>query len=262
MVLRTKSFEFQKRITTYGGASQGLNQPIIEIYRPSSEDDEIAVSYSALLESLRIITEINHFDEPTLPETIDTSGTAESYALSKEYLWNSPRYELAFLCQIEGVWAERFRVSLLGKKPYQIIDARPYFTQQPSKRIAQGTVLGVQLRDAGYGFPRDVDLIHVVGEGLEEADLVQQATDQGEYQILRDQISTLTAANVEMVGKLNQLLTTGITYGGGSGGGSPAPSPTPTPADPWANADPDAGFVLVDGDRVLIDGNSVLVELN
>ena len=257
MVLRTKSFEFQKRVTTQGNPEGGTFQPIVQLYTPSSDDNGISVSYSALLESLRVVSFIEHFDEPQIPEQLDSLNTAESYAASKDYLWNSPRYELAIMYQINGLWSERFRIPLLAKKPYQVQDVLTYFTRQPSKRIAQGSVLAFQLRDAGYGFPREVDRIDIVGEGLEEADLVQQATDEGQYLILRDQIDSLTAANVEMVGKLNTLLTTGITVIGETGGGSPSP----TPSDPFANADPNAGSVLVDGNTVLVDGNSVLVDL-
>lgn len=248
MPVRTRKLFIAKNLRTNSfDARAGRPQTIIQLYSPSidTDPDGNQYKYSALIEDFRIKIGIRNpaITIPDLPTDIDSLGTAEAHEAFKEYQWGAPRYIAGIMIFAEGEWFEISKIPLIRRDPFFTFDLMRLLGGQVSLSIGNENSLGIRLYDAGYGYPLDpeytTDGLHVGGDELIASVSVSEELDR------------IEDVNINVA-----------VSGGGSGGSSPSPSPSPTPSNPWANANPDAGNVLVDGNSALVDGNSVLVELN
>ena len=143
------------------------------LYKPgyvSPYDTTATIRYYGFLQSLRVRIDISSIEESDIPNLEPESTRAERLAAVREMEWLSKRKELEILVRNhEMPWLELFRISLLNRRPYYIVNLLPYFTEGSDFLMGNTLQVAARIKNAGYGLLSDNDTVTIFGGVQEQA---------------------------------------------------------------------------------------------
>jgi hypothetical protein len=119
---------------------------------------------------LRAKIEISSIEESDIPALEPESTRAERLAAVREMEWQSKRKELQILAKTHNTpWIELFRISLLNRQPYYIMNVLPYLTEASDFLMGNTFHLAAKIRNVGYGLLENEDKVILFGGVQEQA---------------------------------------------------------------------------------------------
>lgn len=175
---------------------------LITLYQPglvSPWDRVSTLRFYGYISDLRAKIDIASIPETDLPNVDIGANRTQRITAVRDQEWNAPRYELEILMKTtySGGWHSIFSVSLLNRLPFYIVDLLGYFSNQVAFSVAADAVLGVRIKDVGYGFLKGDDRITIYGAAKEEA--LALPTESPEITLTTDSSPTIGETSVTVL---------------------------------------------------------------
>lgn len=168
------SYNRTAQILTTINASNATGLTVV--YQPgivNPMDKVQSLTYYGFITSLRAMVKVKSLEEYTLPDIDGGTQRTDRYVAIRESEWGQPRYEMSIFLRTSFVpWTEVARVSIQNRPPFYQTDLLQFLTNQIAFEVANDGMIGVQFRDAGFGFPRDGDEVVLLGSVREEVTIL------------------------------------------------------------------------------------------